>query len=240
MSCSQIEEIHSPHGKALGDCWSVVNYFINLGLEKKEIIKLSLYYIKGESIKRSDKMSEILPLLEHNDMIEFAEKDPTMPKIHWTAGYKYSFVSTKITWKPNRSKKVCYQFDGKSRKGEKNFPSEAIEGHILSHAEFLGYEVVQLGSGKSLKQCVIDASECEFFIGIDSGMCHLAASVGIPIIFCQNKRPSKTWETNHSNKHFILTKNYVDLINSISDYKSNGLDYYLQNASNLYLFRERD
>ena len=238
MKYNKTKEIYSPSGKALGDCWSIVNYCINLGLEKKEIVRLAPYYIKGESRKRPEKMLEILPLLEHDDMMEFVEEDPTLPIPHWTEGYKYPFIPTKKTWSPNQNKKICYQFDGKSRKGQKNFPSKEIEEKILEEIKNLGYKLIKLGHEISLKQCIQEASESEIFIGIDSGMCYLAASVGIPIIFCRNNRTRDVWDTAHSNKHFILTENYIELIDSIKKYKEKRLDYYLDNAENLHLYKK--
>lgn len=230
------KEIQRPYGQALGDCWSVLNYFISLGLEKDEIIRLSLWYPKGNSKKRADKLKEILPLLENDNIIHLGEWEPTSPKIHWTCGHIYPPVSTQIKWKPNQSKKICYQFDGRSKQA-KNFPSKESENKVLNAAQDNGYKVIRLGEGMTLKECVTIASGCEIFLGIDSGMCYLAAAVGIPIFFCKNNRPHAIWESmNHSNKHFILTNNYIELINVFNKYVENGINYYVENASNISLF----
>ena len=148
-------------------------------------------------------------------------------------------MPTKIKWKPNSNRKVCYQFDGKS-KNEKRFPSKEVENEVLDSIKDRGYEIIRLGSGMTLEECVIAASECEIFIGIDSGMCYLAAAVGVPTFFCKNNRPSRLWEdTNHSNKHFILAKDYIELIDHLSKYATNGLDYYIENATNINLFKQQ-
>ncbi len=231
--------IQRPHGKGLGDCWSVINYFISLGLEKDETMRLSRWYPKGESIKRADKLTEMLPLFENNDIIQLGEWEPTVPKIHWTCGHAYPPVPTKIKWKPNCSKQICYQFDGKSKPAAR-FPSKEIEEKIFGHVKGQGYNVVPVGGGTTLEECVKMISECELFLGIDSGMCYLAAAVGIPIMFCRNNRPPIVWEsTNHSNKHFILAEDYVALIDNISEYCRGGLDYYIQNAQNVGGFTEK-
>ena len=166
----------------MGDAWSDINYFLNFSLEKKEIIRLSLWYKKGQTVKRVDKLKEILKLMKYKERIKLTEEEATEPKNNWRLGYKYPFIPTEIQWKPNKSKKICYQFDGKSKKA-KNFSSKEIEAHILNYIKEKGYRLIRLGWEKSLKQCALEASESELFIGIDSGMCYLAASVGIPIIF---------------------------------------------------------
>lgn len=238
MNCKNISiDVQMPHGKALGDCWSVINYFINLGLERDEIIRLALWYPKGESVKRVDKLSEVLSLFADDHMVQLGEWAPTVPKIHWTMGYRYPFAPTKKVWRLNNSKKICYQFDGKSH-GAKNFPSKEMEDEILSYAEKSGFICVRLGNNYTLAECVDVISECEFFIGIDSGMCHLAASSGIPIIFAKNNRDRSVWDTNHCNKHFILRDGYIGIIDSIDRYKNEGLDYYVKNAENLQFFRD--
>jgi ADP-heptose:LPS heptosyltransferase len=238
MNCKKIsKDIQTPYGKALGDCWSVINYFVNLGIERNEIMRLALWYPKGETKKRVDKLKEVLPLFEDCGMVELGEWTPTVPKIHWTKGYEYPFASTKIQWKPNSSKKICYQFDGRSHKA-KNFSSKEIEEEVLDSIGELGYDLIKLGSEKTLQQCVEAAAESEVFIGVDSGMCYLSASVGIPIIFCKNNRDSSIWDTAHSNKHHILVDNHTDLIKSIEEYKENGLKYYFENARNLKFFRK--
>jgi len=237
MSCNKVsEDVQMPHGKALGDCWSVINYFINLGFIRNEVIRLSLWYPKGESRKRVDKLKDVLPLFRDDDMIELGEWVPTVSKIHWTEGYKYPFVPTKIRWENNSSKKICYQFDGKSHKA-KNFPSIEIEQEVLGHIELEGYECIRLGNNYTLEECMNIMANCELFVGVDSGMCYMAASVGIPIFFCKNDRDINIWDMNHSNKHFILDYDYIGLKNSITKYKEYGLEYYIQNARNINLFK---
>jgi len=235
------EGIHKPHGRALGDCWSVINYFISLGLEKDEISRLSLWYYKGESIKRVDKLKDVLAVFKENDMVELDEWEATVEKIHWTKGYEYSSRPTKIIWKPNNYNRICYQFDGRYRGGASNFPSKEIENEVLIHAINEGYDIVRLGAEKTLDECIKVASECNFFLGIDSGMAYLVASVGTPILFCRNERPLALWTTtNHSNKHFILSDDYVELKENITRFKDVGLQHYIHNATNIDIFMERN
>ncbi len=125
-------DIQSPCGRVLGDCWSVASYFINLGLERGETIRLSRWYRKGPARKRVDKLTEVVPLFEHDDFVQLVDEDPTEPIIHWSRGYAYPLIPTKIQWRANDSRKISYQFDGKSKKGLKMFPSKAVEDEVLA------------------------------------------------------------------------------------------------------------
>lgn len=231
------KEIHRPRAQALGDCWMDLNYFINRGLENNEITRLSVYYWKGEAKKWALKLKEILPLLKHEKMIQLGEWDATAPKIDWQMGWKYPFVPTKQTWSPNNSRKMCYQFDAKSKK-EGRFPTAAIENDVLEHATKLGYEVTVLNRFKSLARCVHEAATSEIFLGVDSGMLKLASAVGIPTLYCKNGRELK-YSCDQSNVHFVLSADATEFKASVDSYHKGGLDYYVANATHLELFEKR-
>ncbi|KKM05779.1 hypothetical protein LCGC14_1750610 [marine sediment metagenome] len=154
-------------------------------------------------------------------------------------GYKYPYVPTLVSnWKSNNNKKICYQFDAKSNKGQR-FPSEEAKEKILTAIKNEGYEVVKLGKELTLEECIQETSKCEAFLGIDSGMLYLASSVGVPIFYCINNRGQDIWETAHPNKHATVVKDYLELIDTFAKFSKEGLDYYLKNARNIHLFKER-
>ena len=213
------------YGRALGDCWLSLNYLINLAIEKDEVLRVSLWYINDRNqIRRVDKLKEILPLLQYNHFIELGEWEPTEQKTPWDYLSRYPFIPTITAWSPNNSRKICYQFDAKCRKGQK-FPSKDIEDKLLCEIG-KDYELIRLGHHKTLKQCVEDLANCEAFVGVDSGMGNVAASVGTPIFYCQNNRDDYCWKSIHSNKHFVLAKDYLKTIEHINNYKRLGLEYY--------------
>ena len=234
---NKTNKIQRPYGRALGDCWSVINYFINYGLENNELINMSLWYQKGHKIKRADKIKDILSLLEHNEYIQVGEWKPTENKLHWNLGSAYPHIPTKMTWEPNESRQICYQFDGKSKKGQKNFGSIEEAQNLVNYIQNLGFKTVQVGGNKTLEHCVQDMAESEAFIGIDSGMCYMAASVGVPMVLVQNNTPMNRFTSSHSNKHFILCTDGSDAINKVHELKHNGLDYYINKAENIHWFQ---
>jgi ADP-heptose:LPS heptosyltransferase len=76
---------------------------------------------------------------------------------------------------------VCYQFDGVSQKELKNLlPKE--EKKVIDHLGNLGYNPVNVGGGKPLSYVVESMAASVGFIGVPSGMAHVANSVGVPNI----------------------------------------------------------
>ena|SRR3990167_3297156 len=224
--------IYRPYGRALGDCWLVLNYYIGLANETSKRVYLSDHYLKKTKLRLASKLYEILPLLNYKkELFELCQWEPTELKINWTLLAKYPVVPSHILWKKNHSKKICYQFDAKSQ-WRARFSSPEIEQKVLFHAESLGYTVTKLGLPTPLKNCLEDLAESELFLGVDSGMCNAAAACGIPILFCRNTESISKWDILHRNKHFILTNDYIELINEISNYNKHGLDYYIHNIKN--------
>lgn len=223
------EKIYRVYGQALGDCWLSLNYLINLALQEKETLKVSYWYLNhSKKIRRVDnKLKEILPLFKHANLIQLGEWEPTEWKIPWQNLSKYPLTPTIVSWSKNNSKKICYQFDAKSKKGQ-SFPSKDIENELLKQIG-QNYELIKLGFHQTLRQCVEELANCEIFVGVDSGMAHMAASVGTPLFYCQNNRDSSCWGTVHSNKRFVLGKDYLEVINHVNNYKRIGLQYYEDN-----------
>ena len=231
------KEIQRPYGQGFGDCWSVLNYFIHESVKKQEITRLSLWYTKGAGrVKRADKLTEMLPLLENSEMIQLGEREPTEPKIHWTLGYEHPLIPTLIKWKENSSKKISYQFDAKS-KTEARFPSKEIEDRVLASIKLMGYEAIRVGAGMTLEECAEAMADSELFLGLDSGMAWMAGSVGVPVIFTKNNRHASLWDTNHSKKHFVLAGDYIKLLDFIKIYKRSGINHYLLSVRNGEFFR---
>ena len=231
------KKVYRSYARGLGDCWLSINYILNLALNKNEVIDMSLWYAKGEKIRRVDKLKEILPLFEHSDLINLVELESTEPKIHQNLFASFPCIPFKIKWKKNNSKKICYQFDAKSRKNQR-FPSKEIENDILCKIKNMGYKVIKLGGHLTLEECVIELSECEMMIGVDTGMPNITGSVGTPLLYCLNGRDLEAFKILHSNKHFLFAKDNNEVVKHILSYNEKGLQYYKENAWNIECFKK--
>ena len=222
--------IERPRGGHLGENWLLLSYHINVALYSREIIRLATWHYGHHHFK----LRKILPLLRHSKLVQLVRLPATVlerPKkfVLW----KYPLIPTKKAWNLNSSRKICYQFDASKKRAR--FFSKKIERKILLHAEKLGYKLVRLGKNITLEKCVDEVSTSELFLGVDSGMLHLAASVGTPTILCENNRKIKS-SYNQANKSFILTRDHVEMRTAIDNYYNGGLEYYIANARNIEIF----
>jgi len=107
-----------------------------------------------------------------------------------------SYVKTKNKWKPGKYERICYQFDG----GSHGSPSRASIDFFTK--SFSGVTLVHIGKHFSIEHNINLLSKSDFFVGVDSGMLHLARSVGIPCFVVPGIKRSiefvKQWHLENS------------------------------------------
>lgn len=161
----------------LGDRWGNVNDLLIKSEEEKKIIKFAI------PTNWINPIHDVINLLDfrcpgihvipyHNGIKTLRIRSPNIP-----------FYPTKIRWIPGFYKRICYQFNGHWKGRQKNPPAEDIP----KLTSFLPFEFIQLGRHQSLNEVVRIASESDLFVGVDSGMSHICASVGIPRFIVEYK-----------------------------------------------------
>jgi len=234
------ETVYISHGTALGDIWGTLNVYLGYAVERNEIIRVSTWYSKGPGKIRypGERMREIYALLDCPQLLKFVE-DEGDTKFHWSEGGASYFYPTFKTWAPNKSGKVCYQFDGKTHK-EKNFPNAEAEEEVLDAIRDQGYTPVKLDKALSLRECVEEAATCEFYVGVCSGMSHLCHAVRTPMILARNKFSIENFRANRSNehKHFINCVGKEDVKEHIQLLKEEGMKHYLSICQHSDKFKE--
>jgi len=202
-------------------CW-----FLSKSKNKKEI-KVSKW--KDNKKKKSiviNKIKQIIDLFNNSNLINIVDEVPTTNKINYKIRCKIKPIYFSKTWKYDEKENiVCYQFDGKSRGNLKNMTKED-ELKVLDEIKNVGFKPIKLGSGMSLKSCNELLSRCRFFVGVDSGMSHMAGCTNTPILFVRNNMRVESWKNNHATKHFILSESPIDLIKEINSMFKYGIDYY--------------
>lgn len=198
----------------LGDHWATMNYLLTRSWMLKEVQQLSRYQ-HGQDF--GPRFHEILDLLNPPERacVEIVDA----PGVHEPDGFSVwasPFWPTKKTWSPLGEKgHVVYQFDGISSAEDKNPPAEDIP-HILDALPGLYFP---LGRHQSLAHCVDLLASARAFIGCDSGMSHLAHSVGVPMILVEYKLPIIT---THRRKHFVHCRGTEELIWAIHRLLASG------------------
>ena len=95
------------------------------------------------------------------------------------------------------------QLDGRWQSELKN-PAPAERERLVRGLEEAGYTVNAIGQPMTLAECVHALATCHCFIGVDSGMMHVAASVRCPRILIRNRMYDI--DINYEGKSLMLTE----------------------------------
>jgi len=224
------KEIFTSQGRALGDSWTLISFYITLGRERGEIIRVSKYQNKRGGKKYATKYEEVLSLLDGNEYVELVNEDATEPRRDWKDwGHKLQ-PQTKVKWSPSTTKVIAYQFDGRTHR-EKNFPSPEVADDIIKHITNLGYTTIRLGAYKPLEECISILSISELFLGVESGFAYVASSVGTPLVYIRNGRSVESMEVASKNKKCVVLENAGKLKEFLKKYSLDNT-HYENNASN--------
>ena len=195
----------------LGDHWATANYLLTRSWMNLEEQLLSRYQHGKDYKARWDEIFSLLNGPERSQVTLVDDHGKHEPSGY--AVWATPFWPTKITWDPlAKHETICHQFDGDSNASGKNPPDEDLPRILGS----LKGTPVKLGKHLSLAQCVEELSKAKYFVGCDSGMSHLAHSVGVPIIMVEY---SQAVVTTHRRKHYTVAKGTDALIKVIGDWK---------------------
>jgi hypothetical protein len=95
------------------------------------------------------------------------------------SSWQSAYLPTKTVWKPGGTRRVAYQFDGKSSAHIKN-PSPAEIELLHEWARRQDLPLVKVGLPLTMEESAAILADSTCFIGCCSGMSTLALAVGIP------------------------------------------------------------
>lgn len=186
--------VYQIHNNNLGDHWTSYCLMLTLGQLHKRAYMVGTH---NGGIDHTDRLEEIAGLFSGQEYLPqlvraqgYAKVDPWL---NWC--YPAVPVNEKYQWRLKFAEwpymQVCYQFDGLSSAEDKN-PTPALIADLKQHIKDLGFRLVRLGSHLSLAQCAENLAVCSAFIGCDSGMSHIAHSVGCPVYLYEGRLPTYT------------------------------------------------
>lgn len=182
-------------GDHLGDVWAFVNYCLMTGQ-----VNVSTIADNGESIR--SKLLEISSLFDSNHKLILHDKICThYDVVDEFACWQMPYIKTKIRWSGVESKTVSTQLTGGRLHADLKNLSPEFNSKILSEIKLGGYDHIELGINYTLEECVSIIAGSRFFIGIDSGMSHVAHSVGVPMVLVKNKLEFSQY---HVNKNYYI------------------------------------
>lgn len=159
------------HG-GFGDLWATVNYALT-----RPVVP-GIYPWQQEHAV-GDTLREIASLLETPAALKLVDFEPPTP-FPWKESFACPYLPTRARWAGAGSGAVCYQLDGKSERGIKNL-TWAEEVGLLTWLSSR-YRVINVGGRRPLGEVVRAMAGAEAFVGVPSGMSHVANSVGVPSV----------------------------------------------------------
>lgn len=165
----------------LGNLWASCHYLLQQSIDLDEVVLMTRI--------ENDYAEECLSLIDSLGRVSLVHDRPTacvddLGEALWSVPY----FPTKLAWVPRRHHKVCYQFDGRTRPSQTNPPPED-ERLLLGPWLPPGTVLVKLGRPLTATESAMHLATCDAFLGVDSGISHLAHSVGVPTFLLQYAHP---------------------------------------------------
>jgi hypothetical protein len=206
---------------AFGDILSALSHSILFSSE--------ICFHKDISQTTSSLIRKLLPNLKTKKDLILTNKEPTH-RMFCVQDHPEAYIPTQIQWKNKENirkskkiKSITYQIEspGNPRWNFKRFFSqdEKLSFKKLQINLFNKINFIPLGKHKSIEDNIKSLSECEFFLGIDSGLSHLSHCCGTPC-FLKNFNMSSGFgrgnlDYYHPNKKYTKFNTFQELIPKI-------------------------
>lgn len=207
MTVTPPSPIYRLWNDGLGDHWASVNLLDHMA--RLRPASQTICFTHPDPEKRA-RAREILGLLHDSQvhgaalMCHTGAPDSQVTDLDGFDVWATPYFRTKNHWTLSKmTPTICVHFDGLSAASDKN-PSLDEQHQILTWAAARGLRVVVLGDPTmSLSWVVTHLATCALFVGCDSGMSHIAHSVGCPTYLLEYNLPVVTC---HRNKNYVLCK----------------------------------
>lgn len=219
-----MQQVFSLIGSGLGDTWAIVSLLLRLSeQERRPSILNPIYLPAGDESARGEKflkprnlstlIREVAVLFESSGQIEISYLHPNC-LVTDEMVFTMPFLPCRYRWKPAASKMVCYQLAGIHNAKDKNV-SEHEQKHFCKELRNAGFIPQALGLPLTLEKSAQLLSEALCFIGVDSGLMHVAYSVGTPPIMVRNNMSDAQIARCHSNRNFGLCRDIKHVLETI-------------------------
>jgi hypothetical protein len=198
----------APYWNGFGDLWAITSYCCLLSQREGETVYLSKWSTKS-MLDREKEIRDVLESLDDSytqNVLVTTEHFASSPRFS-VRDHREPYVSTKVRWGPNNSRIISYQLETLAKhRSDRLCHPRLIKG--LSD-QLPGYEFVELGKEhqSSLSEIIEILAQSELFVGIDSGMSHVAHSVGVPVFLKYYAELGLC----HPNKEYVAFRDGQDL-----------------------------
>lgn len=186
------------HNSNLGDHWTSYCLMLRLGQLHGRSYLLGTHNGGIDHTYRLREIEELFSEQQHRPTLVqqqgYAKVDPWLnwcyPAVPVNKNYLWSENFRRMESRP-LPYSACYQFDGLSSAEDKN-PPPSLVADMKQYLKNYGLQLIRLGSHLSLAKCAEALSQCALFVGCDSGMSHIAHSVGCPVYMYEGRLPTYT------------------------------------------------
>lgn len=189
--------VYALWNEGLGDHWASINLLAQMSITRREPVE---FQMSARFLERHGEILDLLDLGTARVLMTASQSDARLGGFDvWATEY----LPTRRRWaRSDRLDFICTHFAGVSSAADKN-PPDHDQMQIREWAAKQGLPAVELGPHLSLTAIVDLLSRCTLFVGCDSGMSHIAHSVGCPTYLLEYKLPVVTC---HRHKAYVLCR----------------------------------
>ena len=198
----------APYWDGFGDLWAVTSHCCLRSRREGRTVYLSKWSTKS-MLDREKDIRDILKSLDdsYTENVVVTTERFTMSSRFSVRDHHDSYVPTKVRWARSDSRIISYQIETPTKHRPDRFcHPRLIEG--LSD-QMPDYEFIELGKKhqSTISETIEILSQSELFVGIDSGMSHVAHSVGVPVFLKYHAE----LDLFHPNKEYVVFRDGQDL-----------------------------
>ncbi len=189
-------------GVGFGDLWAALSFCLWQSATTGEPQHISRW--AGEQDMKP-RLEEMLALFDIRPPVSVVVSDLQPDKSMYQDCWSGKRWPCKVRWQPTERAfpVVAYQLDGKSSAELKN---ASVKEEILFHKQ--GWTAIKIGLPYSIQTCAVILSKVDAFMGVCSGMAHLAHSVGVPVYLLEYQHSVQWW---HGENPITICSGVADL-----------------------------
>ena len=205
-----------------------------------------MHLSKWSTKSMMDREGEIRDILANLD--DDYTRDVVVTTERFAAGSRFSvrdhhdsYVPTKVRWAQHETGVISYQLETSTSHRPGRFCNPWLIEDLSDRLP--GYEFIEVGKQhqSTLSEIIQILSRSTLFVGIDSGMSHVAHSVGVPVFLKQYPE----LELCHPNKEYVAFDDGADLELKLSEiakadrkptrWRRSGLSHVFRRVGRRYL-----
>jgi hypothetical protein len=207
----------APYWNGFGDLWALTSYCCLLSQRAGQPVYLSTWSTKS-MLNREKEIKDILRSLDdrYTQHVVVTSERFTLSARFSVRDHHDLYVPTKVRWTRNDRRLISYQLETSTRHRPDRFCEPGLIEDLSD--QLPDYEFIELGKTqqRTLHEIIAILSQSEFFVGIDSGMSHVAHSVGVPVFL----KAYAELPLCHPNKAYVAFRDGQDLKRKLAELPS--------------------